>query len=203
MSAKMPIWLMIIILIVCIAVLAGNLSSPEKEEGKKNMEVPEVKVPDKKEVIANEKTTVNEGKPSDLHAEKNKTEEKETIENNMEYEFDSIVGLDKLELNYEAHVVGFEGETFSFNIYFEDILTDEKFEETDEAIGEFFTSYDDEVYLGYVDVSREDDKVYIYLDTGNVEPENSNLAIEGILKALNNVPGIKSVLINEDCSFDF
>lgn len=118
--------------------------------------------------------------------------------------FDSMIGLDELELNYEAHVVGFDGENFDFNIYFEDELTDAKFEETNNAIGEFFKSYNEqEIYLGYLDVLRKENKVFVYLDLGNVEPEYSNTAIHGILNTLNNVSGIKTVLINENSGFDF
>ncbi|MDE7253610.1 MAG: hypothetical protein K2O32_11800 [Acetatifactor sp.] len=118
--------------------------------------------------------------------------------------FDSMIGLEELELNYEAHVMGFEGENFFFSIYFEDGFTDAKFEETDNVIGEFFKSYDEqEIYLGYLDVLKQEDKVSVFLDLGNVEPEYCNTAIHGILNALNNVSGIKTVLINENSGFDF
>ena len=52
-------------------------------------------------------------------------------------------------------------------------------------------------------VSKNEDKVYIYLDLGNAEPDNVNVAIHGILKALNNVPGIKSVIMNQECDYSF
>ena len=38
----------------------------------------------------------------------------------------------------------------------------------------------------------------IYLDLGGVSEENSNVAVTGVLKALNSVSGIKSVIINEE-----
>jgi hypothetical protein len=57
--------------------------------------------------------------------------------------------------------------------------------------------------LGYIDVSKNDDKLNIYLDLGNTDYENQDTAIKGILKALNNIRGIKSVIVNEDCDFDF
>ena len=56
--------------------------------------------------------------------------------------------------------------------------------------------------MGYIDVSKNDEKVSIYLDTGNVEPEDIDAAVTGILKALNKVTGIKKVIVNEDCDFD-
>lgn len=116
----------------------------------------------------------------------------------MGYELDDMMGFDKLGLYYEAHMAGFDGECFLYSVYFEDELTDEKFAEADEAIGEFFRPYSEQdIYLGYVDVSKAEDKVIIYLDLGNVEPEDSDTAIKGILKALNNVVGIKQVIVNE------
>ena len=123
---------------------------------------------------------------------------------NMEYEFDSMMGFDKLGLYYEAHMAGMNGECFCYSVYFEEGLTDEKFEETDKAICEFIKPYNDkDIYLGYLDVSKVDDKVDIYLDLGNVDPEYSETAINGILKALNNVSGIKCVIVNEGCDFDY
>lgn len=122
----------------------------------------------------------------------------------MEYELDSMMGFDKLELYFEAHMAGIDGECFSYSVYFEDAFSDEKLEEIDKAIREFVTSYHDNgTYLGYVDVSKMDDKANIYLDIGSISPEDSDTAIKGILKTLNSVSGIKSVLVNEDCDFDF
>jgi hypothetical protein len=40
-------------------------------------------------------------------------------------------------------------------------------------------------------------------DLGNTDYEYQDTAIKGILKALNNIQGIKSVIVNEDCGFDF
>jgi hypothetical protein len=57
--------------------------------------------------------------------------------------------------------------------------------------------------LGYIDVSKNDDKLNIYLDLGNTDYKYQDTAIKGILKALNNIQGIKSVIVNEDCGFDF
>ena len=119
-----------------------------------------------------------------------------------EGDLDGMIGLEELDLNYEAHVVGFEGENFDFNVYFDSEMTDEKFEEANQAIGEFFKSYDEQdIYLGYLDVQKQENKVFVYLDLGNVEQEYCNTVIHGILNALNNVSGIKKVLINELNSF--
>lgn len=119
-------------------------------------------------------------------------------------DFDSMMGFDKLDLYFEAHVAGFDGECFDYSIYFEEGSSDDKLKEINTAINEFIAPYDEkEIYMGYIDVSKNDEKVSIYLDTGNVEPEDIDAAVTGILKALNKVTGIKKVIVNEDCDFDF
>jgi hypothetical protein len=122
----------------------------------------------------------------------------------MEYELDSMMGFDKLGLYYEVHMAGIDGENFSYNVYFEGNPTDENLTEAINAITEFLTPYNDkDIYLGYIDVLKEEDKLFVYLDLGNTDPEYSEVAIKGILQALNNVQGIKSVIVNEGCDFDF
>ena len=56
---------------------------------------------------------------------------------------------------------------------------------------------DEENYMGYIDIYKGEDQIMIYLDLGGVSEENSNMAVTGILNALNSVSGIKSVIINE------
>lgn len=122
----------------------------------------------------------------------------------MEYELDGMMGFDKMDLYYEVHMAGIDGECFNYSVYFEDGCSDAKLEETKKAVDEFVIPNEDEdIYMGYIDVSQNDDNVNIYLDLGNVEPEDEDIAIKGILRALNKVSGIKSVIINEDCDLDF
>jgi hypothetical protein len=122
----------------------------------------------------------------------------------MEYELDSMMGFDELGLYYEVHMAGIDGENFSYNVYFEGNPTDENLREAINAITEFLAPYNDkDIYLGYIDVSKKEDKLFVYHDLGNTDPEYSEVAIKGILKALNNVQGIKSVIVNEGCDFDF
>ena len=118
----------------------------------------------------------------------------------MEEELDFGIGINKLNLYYEAHVLGFDGECFNYNIYFEDKLDDNKFKEVEKAIEKFKDNYnyDDNTYIGYIDVAKEDNRINIFLDVGNVQPEYQDIAIQGILKAINIVPGIKYVLVNEE-----
>ena len=116
-----------------------------------------------------------------------------------EFDFDSILGIDQLDLNYEAHVAGFDGESFLYSVYFDDGVTDEKAEEIQQVMSGYSSQNgDEENYMGYIDVYKGEDQIMIYLDLGGVSEENCNMAVTGILKALNSVAGIKSVIINEE-----
>lgn len=116
-----------------------------------------------------------------------------------EFDFDSILGIDQLDLNYEAHVAGFDGESFLYSVYFDDGVTDEKAEEIQQVMSDYSSQNgDEENYMGYIDVYKGEDQIMIYLDLGGVSEENSNVAVTGVLKALNSVAGIKSVIINEE-----
>ena len=129
---------------------------------------------------------------------------KRSRENNMEYGFDSIIGLDKLDLSYEAHLEGIDGENFTYSVYFENGVTDEHFGAVEKAVIDFVQPYETGgVFLGYIDVSKADDNICVYLDLGNTDEGQENTAIHGILTALNGVEGIKSVIINEGMGFDF
>ena len=116
-----------------------------------------------------------------------------------EFDFDSILGVDQLDLNYEAHVAGFDGESFLYSVYFDGGVTDEKAEEIQQVMSDYSSQNgDEENYMGYIDVYKGEDQIMIYLDLGGVSEENSNVAVTGVLKALNSVSGIKSVIINEE-----
>ena len=115
---------------------------------------------------------------------------------------DEMIGLTQLNLNFEVHMMGMDGENFTYNVYFSEEISDEKFAETQTVVDEFSSAYDEQ-YLGYIDVSKEEDKIVIYLDLAIEDMELSNQAICGLVESLNKVSGIKSVMINEDCSFDF
>ena len=116
-----------------------------------------------------------------------------------EFDFDSTFGIDQLDLNYEAHVAGFDGESFLYSVYFDGGVTDEKAEEIQQVMSDYSSQNGaEENYMGYIDVYKGEDQMMIYLDLGGVSEENSNVAVTGILKALNSVAGIKSVIINEE-----
>ena len=116
-----------------------------------------------------------------------------------EFDFDSILGVDQLDLNYEAHVAGFDGESFLYSVYFDGGVTDEKAEEIQQVMSGYSSQNgDEENYMGYIDIYKGEDQIMIYLYLGGVSEENSNVAVTGVLKALNSVSDIKSVIINEE-----
>lgn len=124
----------------------------------------------------------------------------------MDFNLDEMVGISQLNLNFEVHMVGIDGENFTFNVYYFEEITEEKFAETEKVVSEFASAYEEkDTYLGYINVSKEDDKVVIYLDLELEDMESSNAAICGLVEALDKVSGIKSVIINEDseCDFEF
>ena len=117
----------------------------------------------------------------------------------MEYEFDNMIGLEKLDLYYKAHLVNLDGECFIYNVYLDNEINDKKFEEIKKTIEDFSKEFDynGDKYPGYIDISVKEKNIAIFIDVGNVLPQNQNIVIQGILKAINKVKGIKKVMINE------
>lgn len=150
-------------------------------------------IPDIKTVVANEGLDFF------------KEEEFMDYEDEMDFDWTKAMGLDKLGLYYNIKADGIEGECFDYSVYLDGDVTEEKYKEICNAVHDFQEPYEEkDIYMGYLDISKEDDKIFIYLDLGNVTPQYEQASIEGILKALNNVSGIKSVIINEGLDdFDF
>ena len=122
--------------------------------------------------------------------------------NNTDGYYDEWIKLDKLDLYYEVHLVGFEGENFEYNVYFDGVKAKDKLDEVKAAVDSFASEYNDAgIYPGYLDVTVEKGKVFIYQDIGGEMYEDENAPIHGLLKALNNVSGIKKVMINEGMDF--
>ena len=159
-------------------------------------EIIECLVTELNKVTEIQKVIINDGRPV---ADDTKVE----IEDNDEYaqsEWDQVLGLTKLSLNYTVHAEGIEGECFTYSVYYNDDTADEeKAEAVKSAIQAFDFNLKDDDYIGYLDISLDKNKVSIYLDLGNVEPQNENNIIHGILLAINNIHGIKKVIINEGC----
>ncbi|MBR2304681.1 MAG: hypothetical protein IJ871_06040, partial [Ruminococcus sp.] len=85
-------------------------------------------------------------------------------------------------------------------VYFnDDTVDEEKADALKNAIQEYDFKLNGDDYTGYLDISIDKNKVSIYLDLGNVEPQNENNIIHGILFAINTIHGIKNVIINEGC----
>ena len=99
-----------------------------------------------------------------------------------EFDFDSIFGIDQLDLNYEAHVAGFDGESFLYSVHIDGGVTDEKVDEIQQVMADYSSQNgDEENYMGYIDIYKGEDQIMIYLDLGGVSEENSNMAVTGIL----------------------
>ena len=114
-----------------------------------------------------------------------------------DYELDSVMGIDRLSLNFPAHVADLDGECFTYAVYFANEPGKEEVEAVEKAICDYDFQLIDDDYIGYTSVGSEYGRVSIYLDLGNTRPQNENKIIHGILLAMNNVPGITKVIINE------
>lgn len=115
------------------------------------------------------------------------------------YPLDRTSGLDRLDLYYPAHLLALDGECFLYDVYFQESPDEKKFQEVDAAITRFSEqfSHNGDTYAGYIDVSLEDGRICIFLDLGNVYPDNEMIVVLGILETLNGVSGIEKVLIND------
>lgn len=123
----------------------------------------------------------------------------------MEYKLDSFFHFDSLNTYFEVHVAGIEGECFEYNIYFEDGADEEKVSLVSEAIEKWSSGFDEDDYVGYINVNLAEDSVFVYLDLGSIE--DCDRSIYGIVEAIKDIKGIKSVIVNESSEgmddFDF
>ena len=115
-----------------------------------------------------------------------------------DFDWDSALGLNKLSLNYEVHAEGIEGECFTYSVYFEGEAGEAEAEKINDAINNYDFKLVDDDYIGYTDVTADDGKITIYLDLGNTVPQNEDKIIHGILLAINDIQGIKKVIVNEE-----
>lgn len=120
----------------------------------------------------------------------------------MKYEYDSMfyqwIGIEKSELYYEVHLVQLD-EGFSYDVYFDNTITSQKFDKINNLVENFEKNYNynDDDYAGFISVSKNDNIIHIYIDIGNVLPQNQKISAQGILKILNKIDGIKKVMIND------
>ena len=113
-------------------------------------------------------------------------------------DIDKYFGIPELKLYYTAHADGIIGENLFYNIYFNDgIADDNRLNIVRDAVNNYDYGLIDDDYSGYMSITAEDGKVSVYLDLGNVRPQNEDNVIHGILLALNQIPEIEKVIINE------
>ena len=110
---------------------------------------------------------------------------------------DSMIGLDKLDLNYTAHVKEFYGECFTFSVCFEGGAGEAELQAVTDRIENYEFNLEDDDYRGYLDYMLDNGKVLVNLDLGGIAPQNENKIIHGILLALNGIKDISQVVIND------
>lgn len=139
-----------------------------------------------------EKTTETEY----VTSQPEENQEPEQVEEfDMAYNLDDMFKFNELNTYFDIHVAGLDGECFEYNIYFEDGANESKAEEISAAIDQWQSQYDDEDYLGYIDISLAEDSVFVYLDLGSIE--DCDRSIYGIVDAIRDVQGIREVIVNE------
>lgn len=111
-----------------------------------------------------------------------------------------------LGLYFPTEFGGYDGEMFHYSVHFAEPLTEQKKQEVEEALcGQLEPLNDEEkgIYTGdyfFYDCD-EPDLLDIELDLGNCRGPYGfeDKVINGVLLALNNVPGITKVIVNEGC----
>ena len=152
-----------------------------------------------KEVICNH--TIEGYKEFYMAAEFEITDEQGTTQGTTEPEAtgpDGLKELQKLGLYYDVQVDRLNnGRTYAYSVYFDDGVSDEKMEEVSHAVQSYMIPYTNKnTYLGFVSFTKEDERIFICLDAEDVSPDYEGTAIQGILKALESVKGIKQVIVN-------
>ena len=119
-------------------------------------------------------------------------------------DFLEMLGLSDMSFTFDLSLEGFDGECFSYSIYFDGYKPEDKKEEIDAAIEEAVKEFGgNDNYIGYIDVSIDGNKVFVYHDLGGVEPDYCNRAIQCVLQAFNDINGIKNIIINEGGALEF
>ena len=113
----------------------------------------------------------------------------------MAYNWDNMFKFNELNTYFDIHVAGLDGECFEYNIYFEGAADESRAEEISAAINQWQSQYDEDDYLGYIDITQADDSVFVYLDLGSIE--DCDRSIYGIVEAIKDVQGIREVIVNE------
>lgn len=97
--------------------------------------------------------------------------------------------------DFEVTVDGFDGEMFSYSIYFGHDITQADTDELDRRIGTLYDDYAEDNYYGDITVCEPDGNMAeIILDLGNADDERM---VNKIIYALDGMDGIEKVVINE------
>ena len=117
-------------------------------------------------------------------------------------------GFDELDLHYTATCEGMDGECFHYLVEFDAPFTEETKQAVLEALETHHGALNDEEndrFAGEVWLTgfgcETDSQVDIELDLGNCPPDKffQDRVIRSVLLALNDVPGMRSVIVNQGC----
>ena len=112
---------------------------------------------------------------------------------------------DKLGLYFPARLAGLDGEMFHYDVNFEAPVTQEKKQEVSGAIAKLLEPLNDEekgTYTGdWWTGTPAGNQLSIELDLGNCRGPwgFDDKVVNSILLALNTVPGIREVVVNDGC----
>ena len=108
-----------------------------------------------------------------------------------------LLRIDRSALHYPVRTEDLDGEMLIYSIYFKGGADAQKVDAVREAVDAYDFQLVDDDYAGYISVSEKDGKALVYLDLGNTRPQNEFKIIQGILLAVNEIPDIEKVIINE------
>jgi hypothetical protein len=112
-------------------------------------------------------------------------------------DFSDSLRIDKSALHYPVRTEELDGEMLIYSIYFKGGADEQNVNAVREAVKAYDFQLVDDDYAGYISISEKDGKAFVYLDLGNTKPQNEYKIIQGILLAVNDIPDIEKVIINE------
>jgi len=111
----------------------------------------------------------------------------------MAYNFDDMFKFNELNTYFDVHVAGLDGECFEYSIYFEGTADETRVEEISAAIDQWQSQYDEEDYLGYIDISLKEYHVFVYLDLGSImkvfSSEETSIVYKRLAPLIKDMPG--------------
>ena len=120
----------------------------------------------------------------------------------------SAFGFDRLDLHYDASCEGMDGECFHYLVEFNAPVTEGQKQDVLDAMEKYhapMTDEENDLFPGEVWLSdfgcENDSQIDIELDLGNChgDKDYQDQVIQSILLALNDVPGVRSVIVNQGC----